>query len=173
MGARILPHVSATMKPTPRTGPPTTPRALRSVVAAGLLLVALLAAGCTRTAVTFTIGECVNLPEGTEVTSYDAVPCEIPHDAEVFALPQVPGDATTPFPGATSLDGFAEERCLEEFAEYVGTPYEDSDLFLSWIAPTSAAWGEAELREVTCLLIGLDEDQQPLQLSGSKRGSGE
>ena len=150
----------------------SSPRSALS--AAGLLLLVLMASACSPQALEFSIGECVNLPDGQEISDYESVDCEEAHDAEVFALPQHPDGEDVPFPGQAALNEFAAERCESEFESYVGTPYAQSDIYYTSLTPGEEAWDAAADREVVCLLVGAPTDGGGFeQLTGSKEGSGE
>jgi hypothetical protein len=145
----------------------------RSAGAALALLLALAVAACSPQALEFTIGECVNLPDGQEITDYETVDCAEPHDGEVYALPQHPDGEDAPFPGQEALDEFSAERCEAEFEEYVGTSFEESAFFFTSLSPGQEAWEGAGDREVVCLLVGAPAGDGFEQLTGSKRDSGE
>lgn len=145
--------------------------------AVGLLAaLGLVVSGCGSAVLDFTIGDCVNLPDGELISEFESVDCDSAHDAEVFALPQFPGGEGTPFPGQAEIQAFADERCLEGFEGYVGSSYDTSELYATQLIPTADSWTEAGDREVVCLLVG-----EPLeggagtyqQLTGVKRDSGE
>lgn len=139
-----------------------------------LLLLTAAASGCTAQALEFTIGDCVNLPDGTEITDYEEVECAEAHDAEVYALPQHPDGPDAAYPGQAALSEFAAERCEGEFEPYVGTAYAQSEIFFTSLTPGEEAWTDADDREVVCLLVGQPTDDGDFeQLTGSKQGSGE
>lgn len=144
-----------------------------ALTAVGLLLV-LMASACSPQALEFSVGECVNLPDGQEITDYESVDCEEAHDAEVFALPQHPDGQDVPFPGQSALNEFAAERCEAEFESFVGTAYAQSDIWYTSLTPGEQAWDDADDREIVCLLVGEPTDDGGFeQLTGSKQGSGE
>jgi hypothetical protein len=92
------------------------------------------------------VGDCLGeqTPEG-EIESLEAAPCSEPHTEEIFAALTVPdGD----YPGQEALDAEAE-GCLEEFAEFVGMPYEESVLEINYMTPTEESWGMGD-RELLC-----------------------
>lgn len=154
--------------------------------AALLLALGLLAGACNPATLEFTIGDCINIPAGEEVSDYESVDCEEAHDAEVYALPQHPDGEDAPFPGAAALEAFASERCEADFEPYVGTDYNSSVIYYTVLTPSEAAWDEAGDRELVCLLVGAPIDEPEAgdaesaggqsafeQLTGSKRDSGE
>lgn len=102
-------------------------------------------------------GDCWNdVSDGTgEVLEVPAVPCDQPHDNEVFAVVEVPGAPGSAFPGMETLDLLGEEKCLQEFAGYTGELYEFSSLDLWMLFPTPSSW-ELGDREVICSLYRMD-----------------
>ncbi|CAN5362809.1 hypothetical protein BH23ACT9_BH23ACT9_16440 [soil metagenome] len=145
----------------------------RLLLPALVLVLGLTAVACSPSVVAFTIGECVNLPETSQIADYETVDCDEVHDAETFALPQHPGGPDDAFPGAPEIEAFADERCDGAFEPYVGTPYASSELFYTALIPSEQSWDDAEDREVVCLLVGAPAGGGFEQLQGSKQGSGE
>jgi Protein of unknown function (DUF2510)/Septum formation len=92
------------------------------------------------------VGDCLGEETGEgEIESIEAAPCSEPHTEEIFAALTVPdGD----YPGQEALDAEAE-GCLEEFAEFVGMPYEESVLEINYMTPTEESWGMGD-RELLC-----------------------
>lgn len=99
-------------------------------------------------------------------TASSAVPCEGPHDVEVYGAwaAGAPRDA---YPGLEDLAAEADEGCFVEFEGYVGRDYASSSLDYLAIVPTEAAWAAGD-RELRCILIDVEHDK----LTGSARGSG-
>lgn len=116
----------------------------------------------------FHVGDCWNGFEVGELESVDAVPCDQPHQAEVFGLVDSPGGADEPFPGEEAIARFAEDRCLEAFEPYVGLSYELSEIYFSSLDPTKDSWERQGDREVICFL-GYQDDRRT---TGSLRGAG-
>jgi hypothetical protein len=119
------------------------------------------------------VGDCINDPveplpdEVVEVDSVDTVDCAEPHEAEVYALTDLPGDAAASFPGDDAVAQQADEICIGGFQDYVGAPYESSSLDYSYYVPTAQSWSRGD-REVACLAV----DYEGELLTGSVRGSG-
>ena len=74
---------------------------------------------------------------------------------------------TDPFPGQNVVDEDSAMECFDRFESFVGTPYQDSALDITFITPIAGSWAEGE-REVVCAVYRLDG--QPLV--GTARGSG-
>nr|MDT0659166.1 septum formation family protein [Micromonospora sp. DSM 115978] len=95
-----------------------------------------------------TAGDCLNdLEESASITSVPAVPCAEPHEAEVFALFEVSGDA---FPGDAEISSQSEEQCTQRLAEYAPAAVEDENLELFFLHPTQESWAQGD-REVVCI----------------------
>ena len=98
------------------------------------------------------VGDCVNDPEGIDseegavFESIEAVPCDQPHDNEIyhqFDLPE--GD----WPGEDALFEQAGQGCEAEFAAFVGLGYDESALDIAPITPVEESWDQGD-REVSC-----------------------
>ncbi|MBA3530306.1 MAG: septum formation family protein [Ardenticatenales bacterium] len=111
------------------------------------------------------VGDCFQDPGTEDVLILMTVPCDQPHDNEVYHLADYPGGAGAPWPGDEAMEQFADQVCLTAFDVYVGKAYEESELFAIYIQPSAATWQDGD-REVVCYLYA--ENQQ---LVGSMRGS--
>jgi hypothetical protein len=111
------------------------------------------------------VGDCLLAPEtvAAEIGSLRVVDCAEPHEQEVYAVePFVGADGGTPddYPGEALLTSFAEGRCLELFAEYVGVDYRDSTLFFTYLLPSPRGWqgaGQQADRSVVCVVTTTGE----------------
>lgn len=90
---------------------------------------------------------------GAEVESVPAVPCDEPHDNEVFAKPTL---TDGPYPGDDEIYVEALERCVDEFAAYTGEDYDTSELEVFPITPTRATWEDGDVHFAVCALYNLD-----------------
>jgi uncharacterized RDD family membrane protein YckC len=109
------------------------------------------------------VGDCLadSAPRGEEVSSVQSVPCSEPHSEEIYAAVTLPeGD----FPGTEAMDAQADELCAAEFESFVGLPYEESVLYLTYLTPTRESWSEGD-REVICSVY-----DPAGEVSGSLRG---
>lgn len=91
------------------------------------------------------------------------LPCSESHEKEVFAIFEHPAKPGGPFPGEREVSKVAQDGCAERFADYVGRPFEDSDLQVSVIAPGPILWDREDDRTIVCTL------QADKPLKGSKR----
>ncbi|MFN2484568.1 MAG: septum formation family protein [Candidatus Limnocylindria bacterium] len=110
-------------------------------------------------------GVCFNDVEGTEVGSVPTVPCDQPHDNEVFEVVNYPAGGDEPYPGDSTMQSYAEQECKGLFDEYVGLDYDSSEFYLLPITPSEGTWGDGD-REIICSLYEPGE-----KLTGSARGA--
>jgi hypothetical protein len=113
------------------------------------------------------VGDCFNDEafEATEITEVPAVPCGEPHDNEVYAAFDLPGDK---WPGDEKVDELSEKGCLDRFSAAIGKGYDDSTIAYTSIQPTQGSWEQVDDREVLCIAFHMDYEK----LTGSVIGSG-
>ena len=114
----------------------------------------------TRTA---KVGDCrlesaTGLPADAEV-----VPCDEPHDEEIFHTITLTGDAYA----QADVDAATAECVGDAFTTFVGVSNSESTLEVYPLAPTSASWDEADGRTVACVLF-----DPAGQVEGSLEGAG-
>lgn len=148
-----------------------------------ILLLALLLSACTRqegktgfvesgevSAFNLQVGNCFDDPPDVAglVSELLAIPCDQPHDNEVFFLVDYPSAADAPFPGNETLGLFADQQCAAAFEGFVGLPYHESPLVLTSFTPTEESWATGD-REVVCYLFRGDG----IKLDRTQRGVSE
>lgn len=113
------------------------------------------------------VGDCFdfNDNDAEEVDTVRGIPCDQPHDNEVFATSDM---ASGPFPRDLEFDIAFETICLASFATYVGVYYQDSEIWADMLVPLSEGWAEGD-RRVTCYLYGPDGEIVTGSLQGSRR----
>lgn len=95
------------------------------------------------------VGDCLNRPaQNDEFADITRVPCDDPHDLEVYHAFDVKGDE---MPGPNEMTNLSKEGCLARFEDFVGIPYADSALELTYYVPVEGSWAEGD-REVLCLI---------------------
>lgn len=112
-------------------------------------------------------GDCVIFDESLEpeVETMPAVPCDDPHNGEVYALVDV--DDLDAYPGERELSIRAERDCLAHFADYVGIDLADSTLFPTTAIPAIRGWQDDGDRTVVCFVLTAGE-----MVTGTLRDSG-
>ena len=110
----------------------------------------------------FEVGDCFIDFDESE-TTFTAVSCDEPHDAEVFIDFEYPEG---PYPGDVELDAMAEELCFgDTFEDFVGRDYQSSSVFSLRSRPNEDTWVLGD-RTINCVLT--DE----LVRTGSFAGTG-
>jgi hypothetical protein len=112
------------------------------------------------------VGDCVLIDDELEAANetLPVVPCDEPHQAEVYALVDV--DDLDQYPGERELSNRAEIECVAEFADYVGVDLADSVLFFTYMIPSIRSWQDDDDRTVVCMVLGVGGP-----LEGSVRGA--
>jgi hypothetical protein len=95
-------------------------------------------------------GDClVEVPDATSGRA-EAVDCEQPHRAEVYATHDVDDG---PFPSAGQLSRAAGRGCAARYAVYAGEPIDPTtDLAFAEVVPSEASWADGD-RLVVCLAL--------------------
>lgn len=94
-----------------------------------------------------TVGDCLATLSSGAVSRVPIVPCSEVHEAEAYAS-HLMGDGD--FPGDEAVFAAADEACLAEFDDFIGLPYEESLIELTYYHPTAASWADGD-REILCL----------------------
>lgn len=111
------------------------------------------------------VGDCFNdeFQAGGEADSVPQVPCDEPHDNEVYFAADLPDED---WPGVDAVIATAQEWCDTEFAGFVGIPATDSEL-VGWpVYPTEESWDRLDDREVLCAVSDMNA-----QTTGSLAGA--
>jgi len=83
------------------------------------------------------------------------VPCDQPHDAEVFANQSVTADT---YPDDSNWADLATQYCGPAFSSYVGSDMGTSRLDVQYIRPTSTSW-DAGNNQLVCFTVDPDGDR--------------
>ena len=115
------------------------------------------------------VGDCFDdSGHGTpEVGELSRVDCGAPHDAEVFALPTLPGGPDAPYPGDDEVADMTDQLCVDQFAAYVGVEYLDSKWAFGYYTPIEESWRKFGDRGVICYLV----EPEFGKIEGSQRGT--
>jgi len=115
-------------------------------------------------------GDCFNSPAAESVDEVAVTDCADGHEFEIYYVVNFDAGPLDPYPGSEAITSFVNEQCSGQFETFVGTTYEESDLYIYYLAPTEDSWGTGD-REVLCALYwpDINGDNQPL--TGSMEGS--
>lgn len=111
------------------------------------------------------VGTCFDddLGAGDEVSDVPIVDCSEPHDFEVYAAVEMEeGDGWD----QDAVYELGDRFCLEEFADFVGADYAESELDFTYLSPTELSWATGD-REITCYVFEYGE-----KTSGTLEGAG-
>jgi hypothetical protein len=100
----------------------------------------------------------------TEISEIPGVPCSQPHDNEIYATFDLPGE----WPGDERVEELAYSGCFDRFEAAIGKSYEDSVIDYTTIYPSAGSWKQLDDREVICVGYHMEYEQ----LTGSILGSG-
>ena len=98
-------------------------------------------------------GDCISDANSTlgDVTTFDAVACDTPHDGEVFTLIVLPGAKGAKYPGADAVTGKGQRGCRARLRrQATAKAFKDKLLGFKFVYPTPASWADGD-REITCL----------------------
>lgn len=113
------------------------------------------------------VGDCTRQintgDESEEIENVSAVPCSEPHDIEFYSNFNL---TQSTFPGIDIIEETALETCLDAFEGFVGIPYEESALDITYMYPTAESWNRQNDREIICAVFHIDSEQ----LVGSAKG---
>ncbi|MFV0459924.1 MAG: septum formation family protein [Actinomycetales bacterium] len=128
----------------------------RPLLVAASALAAVVLTGCngqTSDPYQLSVGQCLLNADTTGlVDEVDSVECSEPHAAEVFAsiTAQSTADSPDTYPGKDDLERQAG-ACAARFADFIGKPYEESDLEITYFHPTEDSWDRGD-RQILCIV---------------------
>lgn len=106
------------------------------------------------------VGDCIGNPAEGEITDVEVVPCDDPHDGEVYYEFELDEGE---WPGDAAVSTAAEEGCTaaEAFEAFIGTPYDESTVWVQFLLPTEEAWTDTSLNDrlISCIAYVPDEQQ--------------
>ena len=97
-----------------------------------------------------TVGTCISDANSTtgDVTTFDAVACNKPHDGEVFTIIELEGER---YPGTKFVTGKGQRGCRARLRrQATAKQFRDRLLGYKFVYPTRQSWEQGD-REVTCL----------------------
>lgn len=127
------------------------------------LLAALALVGCGQgEPVELAVGDCLIV--SGDLRDVPVVPCDGPHEAEVYALVDV---ADAPSFDEQALITDVQDQCVALFDAYVGEPYRTSSLDIFYQHPLQDAWDAGERGAVCAAFVPDPDTGRPLSFEGS------
>ena len=99
---------------------------------------------------TLRVGDCMNEVSEELVSEVPVVPCDQPHDEEVYFDFTLTGDE---YPGDDAIQTEADDTCLVEFDRFVGLAYDSSTLDFYAYRPSEESWTQLSDRIVSCVIF--------------------
>jgi tetratricopeptide (TPR) repeat protein len=136
-----------------------------AVVIGGLSIVTILFAIGQKATVQVAVGDCFSLDRMVSIEQISTIPCEIPHDVEVFAVLTEPAPPGAEYPGIDTLHQRLRTECERLYESYVGVPFSrQAPTAINTFAPEESYW-RLDIRTQFCAL----RDWRERQLVGSYR----
>ncbi|KRC63129.1 hypothetical protein ASE14_04985 [Agromyces sp. Root81] len=95
------------------------------------------------------VGDCMNEVTEELVSEVPVVPCDQPHDEEIYFDLTLEGDT---YPGDDVIQTQADEACLAQFEPFVGLAYDSSALGMYAYRPSEDSWDQMGDRVVSCVI---------------------
>ena len=92
-----------------------------------------------------------------EVDTFEAIPCDETHTAEVVLVDPGFFAELDDYPREDDLYDRAAPACVAALDEYTGTAYESSPFDFASLIPTSESWDELDDRGLICVGVTLNE----------------
>ncbi len=114
------------------------------------------------------VGDCFDYP--TQTADAAELPCDSPHDAEMYlldaALPAAQQDPAAAYPTDAEWQDLSSTVCLTGFTDYTGLPFDTSTtLSFSYVYPLAEDWSDIDKRKMSCVVI----EEDGTKLVGSKK----
>jgi hypothetical protein len=141
------------------------PKQWLSMAVATIVAISALAA-CEGNVFSLKVGDCFNSDETGEISDVAVVDCAQAHDAEVYSVFDYP-NAPSDYPGEGAIEQVVNDRCVTDFAAYVGKDYASSVFERNQLVPTQDGWAQGD-HEIICLIV---PSGSQAQLTGTARGT--
>jgi hypothetical protein len=138
-----------------------------AAVIGGLSIITILFAVGQKGTTHMAVGDCFSVDRMVSIEQVSTIPCQLPHDFEVFAVLVEPSPPGAPYPGIDTLHKRLRTLCEHLYVGYVGVPFSrDAPTDINTFAPEESYW-RLNVRSEFCAL----SDWHARQLVGSRRGA--
>ncbi len=136
-----------------------------AVAIGGLSIVTILFAIGQKASLQMAVGDCFSTNRQVSIEQIAAIPCQLPHDYEVFAVLTEPSPPGATYPGIDVLHKQLRTRCEQLYEGYVGVPFSrKAPTDINTFVPEESYW-RLNIRSEFCAL----SDWHARQLVGSRR----
>lgn len=137
-----------------------------AVVIVGLSIMTMVYAVGQKASLQVAVGDCFSLDRLVSIEQISTIPCQLPHDFEVFAVLAEPSPPGAPYPGSPTLHQQLRKQCEQLYEGYVGVPFSrTAPTNIDTFAPEESYW-ILDIRTEFCAL----QHWRAKQLVGSYRG---
>ena len=142
------------------------PLGLIGVVVAALSVITIMFATGQKPSLKLTVGDCFSRDQPGSFQQVATIPCQLPHDWEIFAVFDDPNPPGAPYPGLEPLLESHRAECAARYPAYVGVPFDrNAPTQIDVLGPEGSYW-ELDIRTIYCALTAIRRGDQ---LVGSKR----
>ena len=99
------------------------------------------------------VGDCISDANSRlgDVTTFQAVACDKPHDGEVYTLIRLPGGDNAKPPSEAFINGKGQRGCRARLRrQATRKAFRDSQLGFKFVYPTPESWADGD-RDITCV----------------------
>jgi hypothetical protein len=123
----------------------------------------------TKPSLQLEIGDCFSTEWNRTFESVAAIPCELPHGMEIYAMVQDPAPPGAPYPGIDAIQAAAKHGCEAAYEPFIGAPYTTtSKYWMTILSPEEPYW-VLDIRTNWCAVYAHKESQS----IGSAEGAGQ
>lgn len=110
------------------------------------------------------VGQCIQDPGEGSISEVENAVCTKEHWGEVYHVATI---TSSRMPSDGDMDDMALDVCVDAFDAYVGRPYDESDLDITWYFPSRESWDDGD-RSIQCIAFAMDGESlyQPVRNSG-------
>jgi hypothetical protein len=134
-----------------------------------LAAAAVLFAVGTKPSLTLAVGDCFTLTQRASIQQVSAIPCDLAHGTEVFAVFTYPEPSNAPYPGVDAIRAEPMPFCTAAYEAYVGVPYRDHRFYwVSSMGPEQPYW-DIGIRTAFCTVVPRAGGQSSGSAKGTRR----
>ena len=110
------------------------------------------------------VGQCIQVPDSSQVGSVVTTECTEEHTGEVYYILTLTQDT---LPSRAEIEKLTSDTCDDNFEAYVGSATNETELDVTAMFPTKNSWDKGD-RDIVCIVIPAEGKT----LTQSVKGSG-